>query len=167
MAGQNTGGAYDRRMFRNLLTRLFEEDQPADRHLGAEDGEIAIAALLIRVARADDRYTAVEQHLVDAILAARRRLDAAEIAGRRAAAEMIEAEGPDTARLTRSIRERIALEDRMDVLAALWEVALADGRQSPQEEATVRLAAGLLGINEVDTANARRMIMARLAPDSS
>lgn len=154
-------------MFRNLLTRLFDEEYQPGHRLGAEDGEIAIAALLVRIARADDHYTEAEQHRIEAILTARRSVPAHSITERRLAAEMIEAEAPDTDNLIRAIKERIAFEDRADVVAALWEVAAADGRQTPQELAAVQVAASLLGINEIDSSNASRMIMGKSASDSS
>lgn len=154
-------------MFRNLLTRLFSEDEPGPQPLGGADGELAIAALLIRTARADDRYTEAEQHRIEAILARRAGLTHAQATEQRAAAEMIEAEAPDTVRLTRCIKERVALEDRVGVIAALWEVALADGSRSAEEEASMRLAAGLLGVNDVDSALARRQAAEELGPQQA
>ncbi|NYN30490.1 TerB family tellurite resistance protein, partial [Salmonella enterica subsp. enterica serovar Typhimurium] len=84
-------------MFRNLLSRLFTED-PNPARLAAQDAEVAIAALMVRLARADDRYSRAEQERIDHVLARRRGLDMQEAAERRAAAEMIEAEAPDTVR---------------------------------------------------------------------
>ena len=141
-------------MFRNLLSRLLDAAQPAP--LSAQDAEVAIAALLVRIARADDHYGEVEKHRIDQVLARRRGLDAAEAAERRAAAEMIEAEAPDTVRFTRTIKDRIELADRHDVLAAMWEVTYADGERSADEETLVRLVAGLLGINDRDSGLARQ-----------
>ena len=135
-------------MFRNLLSRLLDPAPPAA--LSAQDAEVAIAALLVRIARADDHYGEVEKHRIDQVLARRRGLDAAEAAERRAAAEMIEAEAPDTVRFTRTIKDRIELADRHDVLAAMWEVAYADGERSADEETLVRLVAGLLGVETND-----------------
>lgn len=146
-------------MFRNLLSRLFSDQGQDDARLRSEDAEVAIAALLIRVARADDRYTPDEEQRIERVLSRRRGLNASEATERRVAAEMIEAEAPDTVRLTRTIKDRIVLEDRIDVIAALWEVALADGERTADEEAVVRLACGLLGINDVDSARARRQVM--------
>jgi uncharacterized tellurite resistance protein B-like protein len=45
----------------------------------------------------------------------------------RAEAEALEAEAPDTVRFTRALKEAVALEDRADLMVALWSVALADG----------------------------------------
>ena len=152
-------------MFRNLLSRLLDAAQPAP--LSAQDAEVAIAALLVRIARADDHYGEVEKHRIDQVLARRRGLDSAEAAERRAAAEMIEAEAPDTVRFTRTIKERVELADRHDVLAAMWEIAYADGQRSADEESLVRLVAGLLGINDRDSALARQRALETMGHSGS
>ena len=69
---------------------------------------------------------------------------------------MIEAEAPDTVRFTRTIKERVDLHDRQEIVAALWEIAYADGARSANEESLVRLVAGLLGVNDRDSALARQ-----------
>ena len=153
-------------MFRNLMSRLFDQDEKST-PLQGQDAEVAIAALLVRVARADDRYTAQESARIDHILARRRGLDANEAAERRAAAEMIEGEAPDTVRFTRQIKDRIALDDRTGVLAALWEVTYIDGKRSPDEESLVRLVAGLLGISDRDSALIRQRVLAELGVGES
>lgn len=148
-------------MFRNLLSRLtLDSSNPA--RLPAEDAEIAIAALLVRIARADDHYTAAEKQRVESVLARRRGLGHAEAAERRTAAEMIEAEAPDTVRFTRSIKERVAIEDRQNVIAALWEVAYADGRRAAEEESMIRLVSGLLGVTDRDSALVRQRVLDEL-----
>lgn len=148
-------------MFRNLLSRLFSDD-PQPQPLASVDAEVAIAALLVRVARADDHYSTAEQNRIDRILARRRGLDPEEAAARRAAAEMIEAEAPDTVRFTRVVKDRIAIEDRLGVIGAMWEVAYADNQRSPDEESLIRLVAGLLGINDRDAALARQRVLTQM-----
>lgn len=145
-------------MFRNLLSRLFSDDTEP-RPLAAQDAEVAIAALLVRVARADDHYEISEQQRIDRVLARRRGLTPDEAAERRAAAEMIEAEAPDTVRFTRLIKDRIALEDRAGVIGAMWEVVYADGQRDMDEESMVRLVAGLLGVPDRDSALIRQKVL--------
>ena len=144
-------------MFRNLLSRLFA-DEPGPAPLAGQDAEVALAALLVRVARADDHYHQSEQQRIDRILARRRGLDMGQAAERRAAAEMIEAEAPDTVRFTRMIKDRIALEDRSGVIAAMWEVAYADDHRSQDEETLIRLVSGLLGVPDRDSALMRQRV---------
>ena len=75
---------------------------------------------------------------------------------------MIEAEAPDTVRFTRLIKDRIALEDRSGIIAALWEIAYADGNRAPEEESLVRLVAGLLGSNDRDSGLIRQRVVTEL-----
>ncbi|MRX49200.1 TerB family tellurite resistance protein [Paracoccus sp. S-4012] len=147
-------------MFRNLLSRLLSDDADAAA-LSPGDADLAIAALLVRVARSDDHYTRLERALIDEILARRGGFDSVEAADRRAAAEMIEAEAPDTVRLTRRIKEFVPLEERIEIIASMWEVVYSDGHRHAEEEAMVRLAAGLIGVNDRDSNLARQAVLAR------
>ena len=85
-------------------------------------------------------------------------MDAAE---RRAVAEMIEAEAPDTVRFTRLIKERVSIEDRAAIIGALWEVSLADNHRSANEETAIRLVASLLGVTDRDSAVQRQRVAGR------
>lgn len=142
----------------DLLTRLMgEAPAPIDRN----EAELAIAALLVRVARADDHYDQAERERIERVLACRGLTpDAAR--ARRLRAEALEAEASDTVRFTRQIKDRIALEDRRAVLAALWEVALADDDRAADEESLIRLVASLLGLTDRDSAEIRQQVTARM-----
>lgn len=145
-------------MFSDLLSRLFSESS-ARKQLEAEDAEVAIAALLVRVARVDNRYEDLEKQRIDQILSRRLGVSAADASERRAAAEMIEAEAPDTVRFTRQIKDCVALEDRNEVIAAMWEIALADNSRVAEEDATIRLVAGLLGVTDQDSGLIRQNVI--------
>jgi uncharacterized tellurite resistance protein B-like protein len=147
-------------MFKDLLTRLMGEDT-APAPLAAEEAELAIAALLVRVARADNHYDQVERQRIDRVLA-RRGLSPAAAAARRAEAEALEAEAADTVRFTRQIKDRIGLEDRTAILAALWEVAYADDDRGMDEDSLIRLVASLLGIPDRDSALIRQQVLERM-----
>lgn len=145
-------------MFRNLLSRLFTDD-PDPRPLAAEDAEVAIAALLVRVARADDHYNAAEKRRIDEVLARMHGIGPSDAAERRSVAEMIEAEAPDTVRFTRLIKDRVSPDDRAAIIHALWEVALADNHRDKDEESAIRLVSGLLGVTDRDSAIQRLRVV--------
>lgn len=145
-------------MFRNLLNRLFTED-PDPRPLATDDAEIAVAALLVRVARSDDHYNAAEKRRIDEVLARMHGLGLADAAERRSVAEMIEAEAPDTVRFTRLIKDRVSPEDRGSIIHAMWEIALSDDHRASDEESTIRLVAGLLGVTDRDSALQRLRVV--------
>lgn len=146
-------------MFMDLLGRLMG-NTPAP--IDTDEAELAIAALLVRVARADDHYDQAECDRIDRVLACRG-LTPAEATTRRLKAEVLEAEASDTVRFTRQIKDRIALEDRRSVMAALWEVAFADTERDADEDSLIRLVSGLLGITDRDSAEIRQQVVARMA----
>ena len=71
-------------------------------------------------------------------------------------AEQMEAEAPDTVRFTRALKNTIPYESRRQIIEGLWQVALADGARDSQEDAILRLAAKLLGVIDVQSAEARK-----------
>ncbi|HEY0276060.1 MAG TPA: TerB family tellurite resistance protein [Paenirhodobacter sp.] len=147
-------------MFKALLS-LLSDPAAAPAPLTAEEAELAIAVLLVRIARADDAYDTGEKDRIDRVLAARGGLGPWQAAQLRQQAEQIEGEAPDTVRFTRVIKDKIAHDDRIGVIEALWEVALADHARSAEEDALIRLSANLLGINDRESALARQRVEAR------
>ena len=140
-------------MFGEFLKRLTA---PAPHPLADEDARLALTALLVRIARSDGAYEPSESDQIRAVIKARYALtqDATEVLLRDA--EALESEAPDTVRFTRAIKDAVPYEDRLSVIEALWRVALADGSRDDAEDAIVRLAAKLLGVNDVDSARARQ-----------
>lgn len=142
-------------MIKALLSLLAA---PHPEPLTADDAELALAALLVRLARADHHFDAAEKARIERILAARGGLSPAQTEALRQRAEEVEAEAPDTVRFTRALKDRVPHENRISVIEAMWEVALADGSREAEEEALIRLAANLLGINDRDSALARQRV---------
>lgn len=142
-------------MFADFLKRLT---QPSPAPLNDSDARLALAALLVRVARADNDYAPEEKARIDRILAARFSLSGTDATALRAEAETLESEAPDTVRFTKSIKDAVAYEDRLGVIEALWSVVLADGARDDHEDALLRMVANLLGINDRDSALARQRV---------
>lgn len=146
-------------MFADFLSRLI---QPAPAALPDADARLALGALLVRIARTDGEYSREEALRITRILATRYGLDDAAATDLRHHAETLEGEAPDTVRFTRAIKDAVPYEDREGVIEALWEVVLADGIRDHEEDALMRLTANLLGVNDRDSALARRRAEARL-----
>lgn len=144
-------------MFANLLRRLTMPEAP----LSLLDQRLALAALLIRVARSDGDFAAAEAARIDRILARRFGLSPDEALRLRAEAETLEEEAPDTVRFTRAIKDTVPYEEREAVVEALWDVALADGVRDHEEDGLMRLVASLLGIADRDSALARQRVESR------
>ncbi|MGB8622548.1 MAG: TerB family tellurite resistance protein [Paracoccaceae bacterium] len=147
-------------MFGDFLSRLI---QPEPARLPDADARLALAALLVRIARSDGDYAEAEVARIDRILAARYGLSPFEAVALRRDAEGLEREAPDTVRFTRAIKDAVAYEDREAVVEAMWDVVLADGQRDHEEDALLRLVTNLLGINDRDSALARQRVEARKA----
>jgi uncharacterized tellurite resistance protein B-like protein len=123
-----------------------------------EDGRLAVAALLVMAARADDHYHPQEQALIDQLVCDRYGLSPEQATQLRMKAEAAEADAVDLYQFTRAIREAIALEDRIFVIEALWRVILSDTLRDPHEDALMRQLADRLGLSSMDSALARRRV---------
>jgi uncharacterized tellurite resistance protein B-like protein len=145
-------------MFQALLKKLIDTD-PAP--LPDPEARLALAALLVRVARSDRAYDEDERHHIERVLAARYRLSPFEVVALRSQAEQLESEAPDTVRFTRAIKDAVPYEDRISVIESMWVVAIADGVRDNDEANLLRLVANLLGVNDTDSNSARRRVEAR------
>ena len=144
-------------MFGDFLKRLTAP-QPVP--LPDADARLALTALLVRIAKADGDYATEEQAQIDAAMTRRYGLTPFEMAKLRREAEALEAEAPDTVRFTRAIKDAVPYADRLAVIEALWSVVLADGHRAQEENALMRMVAGFLGIEDVDSHMARKRIEA-------
>ena len=140
-------------MLNDLLSRLVGTDTPDP--LSPADSRVALAALMVRLARSDGSYTPEERDRITRILATRYRLDAAGAAALRSEGEGIESEAPDTVRFTKAIKDAVPYEDREGVVEALWRVAILDGINA-DEHGFLRLVANLVGVSDLDSGLARQ-----------
>jgi uncharacterized tellurite resistance protein B-like protein len=140
-------------MLNRLLRGLMA---PMPKPLDAYDTRLALTTLMVRVARADDAYDHDEVTRITRVLVQHFGLTHDEAAALRAEAEALEAEAPDTVRFTRALKETVALEERAELMTAMWAVALADGVRDADEEALLRMVASLLGLTDVESAVARQ-----------
>ncbi|MCV2865443.1 TerB family tellurite resistance protein [Albidovulum sediminicola] len=139
-------------MFGKLLSALMAPSPS----LPPDDARLALAALLVRIARADGVYTQLEATRIDRVLTDRHQLSPFEAASLRQSAEGLEVEAPDTVRFTRALKDAVPHEARIALVESLWSVALADGERAPEEDAVIRLATNLLGVSDAESAMARQ-----------
>ncbi|MEL7117552.1 MAG: TerB family tellurite resistance protein [Pseudomonadota bacterium] len=139
-------------MFGDLLKSLMA---PEPEPLPDPDARIALAALLVRVARSDGDYAKEEMTRIDRILTTRYELSPFEATALRGRGEALENQAPDTVRFTRAIKDAVEYDHRLSVIEALWEVVLADGERDDEEDSILRMVARFLGVNDHDSNSAR------------
>lgn len=139
-----------------MLSRLlnsFRASEPEP--LPDPDAELALGALLVRVAKSDQDYQIEEIGLIDNILARLFDRTPIEAAKTRAICERLHAEAPETDVFAALIRQTMGLEDRMAVLEAIWQVVLADGRERETELSMIESTRLALGLTVAESAAMR------------
>jgi uncharacterized tellurite resistance protein B-like protein len=126
------------------------------------DERVALAALLVEAACADDDYSEAEKVRIARVLATRYGLGAAEADALRAEGEAAQAAAVDLVRFTRAVKDAVPYEERIGVIEALWEVVYADGVREFHESALMRKLCGLLYVADQDAGIARQRVAARL-----
>jgi len=140
----------------NDILNAFKSTAPPT--LRMEDASLAMAALLVRLARSDEDYDASEKILINKMLQFRYNLALDKAEALRIEAEELESKAPDTVRFTRLIKDSVPYEDRQSVIRDFWEIVLADGERHKEESSLMRLIAKLLGVNDRDSAIARQSV---------
>ena len=137
------------------LRALFE-DRPETKDTGLDPAAIALAALMVRLARADDHFGDEERAAIEGALDARFGDGAALLA----AGEAAERDALDHHQFTRLLKAAHEHEDRGEVLEDLWAVVLADGEREDHENALMRQIGSLLHVSDQEVQKARRRVEA-------
>lgn len=121
--------------------------------------ELACAALMFEVARADFSVETTEQDAVTSLLTAQFNLSADEVSTiTEAAIEQADA-ATCLFEFTRTLNELASAEQKRDLLAMMWRVAMADNALSRYEEHVIRKVADLLYVPHGDFIAAKQSAM--------
>ena len=147
-------------MLKNFFQAFRPTDPPA---LPDPDAELALGALLVRVAKSDREYKLEEISLIDRILSRLYQHDALEAAKVRATCEKLHTAAPETDTFGRLIRETTGLDERLAALDALWDVVLADQNEHEGEVRILEEAYKAMGLSFADNEASRAKAKAKLA----
>ena len=121
--------------------------------------ELACAALMLEVARADFAVEVIEQETVTVLLKDQFNLSADDVSTITDTA----VEQADAAtclfEFTRTLNELASAEQKRDLLAMMWRVAMADDALSRYEEHVIRKVADLLYVPHSDFIAAKQSAM--------
>jgi uncharacterized tellurite resistance protein B-like protein len=121
--------------------------------------ELACAALMFEVARADFSVETTEQDAVTSLLTAQFNLSADEVSTiTEAAVEQADA-ATCLFEFTRTLNELASAEQKRNLLAMMWRVAMADNALSRYEEHVIRKVADLLYVPHGDFIAAKQSAM--------
>src|SRR5437660_7654777 len=140
-----------------FLTGVGDEGQSGE----PDNATFALAALLIEVARSDDRVEVRERGIIERALAQRFGLDGSEVRHLMKAAEEGAIKAVDLHRFTQTVVRRFSEEERIGVIEMLWEVAYSDGLLTGDEDALIRRVAGLIYVSDWERGESKRRITQR------
>ena len=129
----------------------------------ADDLPLAVGALLIELARMDDKVEAGERRTIEQLLARMFSLDPKSV---QSLVEQADREMQRSAQyfpFTQQICRHASADMRVQVIELMWTVAYADGALDPDEDALIRQVAGLIQVSDWDRGAARKRALEKLA----
>ena len=118
----------------------------ADKICWTEDAQRAMGVLLVRLARADADYAQTEIARIDRLFARHYDLNPIAAAKLRAECETQEKQASATEDLAMAVQDMMPLEQRVQIITAVWQVSLADGVLRDEEADLVARVAEASGV---------------------
>jgi len=125
--------------FFTLFTHEKNKDIPKQLSL-----EIASAVLLCEVMRADGIFSVVEQEKLKQLLSKHFSLSKTEVASIIEQALQLSEQASDFYQFTSTLNQHYSIEQRIKIVALLWQVAYADDELASIEQHIIRKIADLL-----------------------
>lgn len=155
-------------MLRGIIGKLLEsgnkEDETPENH--AERIQVATCVLLLEMAHTDGEFSDMEELLVRDLLQERFGLSG------EATEELLELsnrereESLDLYQFGRYIHENFPLEEKMEILEALWRIVYADGVLDKYEEYLMRKLATVLRLSHKQMIDAKVKILEEIEASS-
>ncbi|MGH6925092.1 MAG: TerB family tellurite resistance protein [Propylenella sp.] len=132
---------------RDFVRRLSAEEE---RHLGADDTRLALAALLVHCTAVDGVVSETERETLRGVLIRNFTLSDTDLDTLIADATALEREAVDLYRFTSVLKRQLSEDERIAAVEHLWEIVYADGKSHEFEENLVWRVAELMGVSRRD-----------------
>jgi uncharacterized tellurite resistance protein B-like protein len=150
-------------MIKRIKALLLDKGEVAAAAVsGADDLQVAAAALMVEAALMDDHFDPSERATVMRLLMARFDLSEAEA---QTLLETARAQVDKASQLfgfTRVVNDRFTSEQRIELMEMLWQVAYADGRLDDYEANLMRRISGLIHVSDRESGQARKRALSSL-----
>jgi uncharacterized tellurite resistance protein B-like protein len=129
--------------------------------------QLALCALLIEAANSDDHFDPEERKVIAALLEQRFNLSPARAQALMKAGERAAERSAELFHFTQIINDRLSLDQRIELIEMLWEVAYADGVLDEFEDSLLRRIGGLIYIPDRERGMARQRVLKRRGLDDT
>ena len=141
----------------NKLKALLVLEEPSARLTEAKlDLKVAVCAVLLEVARADQDFDPAERRTIVALLRRQFDISEAEVEELISATEVERSGMPDLWPFTNAIRRIFSPEEKLDLLVMVWQVVFADEVLDAHEDLLVRKLTTMLSVNHSVVMEAKR-----------
>ena len=147
------------------IASLLKSEPATDQQQEHERIQVATCALLLEMAHSDKSLHELEEQVVHDLLSAKFKLSAESIAELVEYAQQERAESVDLFRFALVINEHFSIEEKHEVMEALWRIVYADGVLDKHEEALARQLTTLLRISPKKSIELKVKILDELHPD--
>lgn len=127
-----------------LLKSLFEHAPQESEETRLQNARLAAAALLVETARADFTESPAEISRLTQLLTTALKLEPARVQELVSTAQERVEEATSLYEFTRVINENCSLEQKLQLISAMWAVAYTDGNADKYEEHLIRNVADLI-----------------------
>lgn len=136
----------------DAISQFFQRAlaEPEQRENRTMTLELATAALLCEVMRADYDQSDAERDALKQMLTTRYRLGNSEVTELMTLAEAEVDDAVDHYQFVSLIKQHYGYEQRCELVALMWQLAWADGNIDPLEEHRIRRLADLLHVSHSD-----------------
>lgn len=146
----------------NKLTRLldrhlFSGDDSSASPLSLADKQLAMAALLVEVARADHHVDQIELDHLLILLERKFSLMPEERALLAERAQSAASDATSLHQFTQLINQECTQDEKFALIKAMWELAFVDGKLDKYEEYVIRKVADLIYLSHSDFIRAKTL----------
>ena len=127
---------------------------------GADELQLAAAALLVEAARLDEQYDEVERTAVLRVIQERFNISNEEGETLIQQAEVAQHEATDLHRFVKQFSVNYGHEERLKLIEMLWYVVYSDGELHPYESNLIQRIAGMLHVTDKERAEAKQRVLA-------
>ena len=141
------------KLFKKFLTIIKDEETTS-----INSSNSYIVALFVRAAKIDGIFHENEKTFILNLIKRYFSLEGYEATTLLNEAEIIEKNTSDLVQITKIIKDKIPYDERIELVEDLWKVVLSDNIRDPEENSFMRLSIKLIGINDIDSAIARKKV---------
>lgn len=147
------------------IARLLNSEPIADAGQEHERIQVATCALLLEMAHADKSLHELEEQIAHDILAEKFDLSPESVKELAEYAQQERAESVDLFRFARVINEHFTIDEKHEVMEALWRIVYADGVLDKHEDALARQLTTLLRISPKKSIELKVKVLDEIKPD--